>query len=921
MVTAGWIYQSVHYWYEDNGRVNPWEVDDDTPPNMDEGGAVGQRLFPSPLSIARNPSTDPYYEYFQVTTLSDDVIDHGVPIAIFEDARVGKAAVTLSDRVTMYLYYHPSSIWVEDDTAADGYRSLFASHDIGYDILNGIEGKFGLVMRLKGEKGEFTIGVMGFDMKVDADGQRYMLVKHMPQGMNSGHINYSSDVRKVLQEVNFRTSMMQALQNVATSYGLTRIKILGSLHHPKGTYSNDQAEQSRIYDIIDGVAVENGYTRDVDGNYWLEITKEESRKDAAPFVSNFTGCLVDDFLIHRVYAATTGTSGTTCPWFLRAPWKVIAVSGVGATMLSDSTGRVWTLIMAELAKYMSFIASRYNPPIPPYKNLPNAPPVGFMCQNGACSNGCGHNLTCGEDGQCCEYKKEDMAACSLRGHIYVKGYDGLFKPEIYPGGNPVDKITTMVDQYDKITSYVPAQLENKYTPLGVPDISTCIGGCNDQSGCTQLATSCPKVGLIDMIGRKGFKCQADGTWKLLTIEESQKIAQDLFSCSSDGRLIVDKETQAVFSVCGDNDTCMNSSPPYCQPTSYVYGCSTNQIIEGGMRCTSKGLQCSPNTPFALTKEYSCQRQCNANGDGYDYPDWEHFTCAPDSEKYIDRTCYGNQVYEVRSNRGSSHDPRYDAKIVEECPVGCSSGICQATPYTFCSEGQIAMGVGSDCAMICRNGRFASAPWCNKVDVVGYNNQSTYHAYAEMSSLPSHFFDEIDRTPLIMSWSTEVGGPGGAGIHFGREQTGLPYDFIKISTSSDDANYIIHELIHAWAVHQGRQSLSKEQYDKQYNYYLSVGYSEDMARQLPYHMSNDYIKTVGGSIESYGQFHYKPEYNPCKKGSTELCWMPPYEDIAYKGSEYVTNACELKNNAPEKYAFFRDHMFGGREYLPPEGCGN
>src|SRR3989337_413681 len=116
----------------------------------------------------------------------------------------------------------------------------------------------------------------------------------------------------------------------------------------------------------------------------------------------------------------------------------------------------------------------------------------------------------------------------------------------------------------------------------------------------------------------------------------------------------------------------------------------------------------------------------------------------------------------------------------------------------------------------------------------------------MSALPSHFFDEIDRPPLIMSWSTEVGGPGGAGIHFGREQTGLPYDFIKVSPYSGDTGTIIHELIHAWAIHQGRKNLSKEQYDKQYNYYLSVGYSEDSARQLPYHMSNDYIKTVGGS---------------------------------------------------------------------------
>ncbi|MBI5619985.1 hypothetical protein HY950_03420, partial [Candidatus Gottesmanbacteria bacterium] len=136
-------------------------------------------------------------------------------------------------------------------------------------------------------------------------------------------------------------------------------------------------------------------------------------------------CLAANPFLSRVWAAGPASSGQkekdeegggACPWFFRAPWKVIVVSTGIAALLTDSTGRIGALIMAELARYMSFIASRYNPPIPPYKNLPNAPPVGPLCQNGACSQGCGENLTCGEDGQCCVYKDEPARACSMRGN-------------------------------------------------------------------------------------------------------------------------------------------------------------------------------------------------------------------------------------------------------------------------------------------------------------------------------------------------------------------------------------------------------------------------------------------------------------------------------------------------------------------------
>lgn len=45
----------------------------------------------------------------------------------------------------------------------------------------------------------------------------------------------------------------------------------------------------------------------------------------------------------------------------------------------------------------------------------------------------------------------------------------------------------------------------------------------------------------------------------------------------------------------------------------------------------------------------------------------------------------------------------------------------------------------------------------------------------------------------------------------------------------------------------------------------------------------------------------------------------HEDFAYAASRYVVKSCEFKDTSPDRYEYFRDTMFAGREYLPEGGC--
>lgn len=44
-----------------------------------------------------------------------------------------------------------------------------------------------------------------------------------------------------------------------------------------------------------------------------------------------------------------------------------------------------------------------------------------------------------------------------------------------------------------------------------------------------------------------------------------------------------------------------------------------------------------------------------------------------------------------------------------------------------------------------------------------------------------------------------------------------------------------------------------------------------------------------------------------------------EDFAASAAWYVTHACELRDSSSSRYAYLRDEVFDGKEYIPEGGC--
>ena len=285
---------------------------------------------------------------------------------------------------------------------------------------------------------------------------------------------------------------------------------------------------------------------------------------------------------------------------------------------------------------------------------------------------------------------------------------------------------------------------------------------------------------------------------------------------------------------------------------------------------------------------------------------------------------GDDVYEVNNVNTGKNKPT----LIEHCPQGCQNGMCRVFSLTTCTnEGQIGMDFITKCSAICKDGRYAIAPWCDKIDVVGYNNLSTYTAYSALSKLPDTLFDGIERTPLVLSWNMALDvdyekNSYTAGEYFSKESTDLPYDYTQISNRWNepiDEYVVIHEFIHQWVTQKGRREVSNPSFLEQYPEYELYG--ELLYEQPGIAYPPDYMKTVGCQwIWVFGST-YDPKYPPVTgyRGREEQN-IPCWEDFADSATWYVEKPCELKEKSPGRYDYFRDKMFQGKEYIPEGGCG-
>ncbi|MFH1720344.1 MAG: hypothetical protein ABH856_01930, partial [Patescibacteria group bacterium] len=630
--------------------------------------------------------------------------------------------------------------------------------------------------------------------------------------------------------------------------------------------------------------------------YEQQLQKQlQDTQEAQTNKFNIKKCLGDSGLDYKVYAAEKDEEeGGSCPWYLRAPWKVmgnVVLVGGLSTLLSDSTGYVF----ATLQRYLAFLTLYKPPPIPPSQQLvPLFEQNGMYCRFGACSVGCGANKECGSGGVCCQLKPV-INTCSLKGNVHYK----------------FDNTNSRIQEESEIDIFLQAGIAEESYIEDNTSITYCKQGqCDPEKGCVQEVARCENIGDIDVIGGAPFRCDESGFWKQV---RDYSTVVSLFVCSADLTSITDVRTGNILQRCDGNAFCdihPTFQVPFCESIARQYRCSVNQqIIDGGFQCTTFGKRCEPGKQFEYSYEYPCARKCNADGTNWEIMQPE--TCAPSTAAYIDRICKGNDVYIL----DSSQKGKAITKHVETCRNGCSNGLCLERRGSTCSvEDKIVGSTSGDCPLQCQNGEYKVATFCNHVDVVPYNNANRLFIYETLAKLPANMFDGV-HIPVIMDWHfagsyVDIFRTAGfsPGHYQGTDQAEFPHIWMITPFQEASENTLVHEYIHAWI---DAKLSSQLVFLEQPNL---VNIPENL-RKLYYPSS--YMNDIIGCVFDGSKFSYTSP--PVTDYASTPERMGCNEDFADSAAWYVTNACELKKLSPDRYDYFRDTIFQGKEYIPAEGC--
>lgn len=626
----------------------------------------------------------------------------------------------------------------------------------------------------------------------------------------------------------------------------------------------------------------------------IKTRVEELKKQIHPEI-NLKDCLSDARILHRVYAAEESTEQEeiSCPWYMRAPVKVIRntlfISGISMLVIDAIRSA-----RAFQQQYLAFLSSNQPPPVPPYTALRSEADYMYntYCPMGSCEAGCGENFECSAEGRCCQPKNE-ASFCSTKGNVFIKSDPMSFQDTPYWPSIELDEFNRGYDKRGAV----------EYCKNGT---------CDPETGCAEQAQRCDTPGEIDVIGgglveTLAFICDESGKWVQMDIEDLPLVLKQM-TCSDDKSAVLDVTTKKVLKQCDGNSACFTdgSSPVACYLLSRKYGCSSNQTqLFGGFKCTRQGLTCTPGEQFGYTLEEPCARTCGPDGKSQELT--VPSRCSPSAWAYIDRMCKGNDVYDFDSTR-----PMGEQNLLLSCPSGCREGMCIGHVGGGCSdEGDIVAGntdEENNCPLICRNGSYQKVGFCHHVDVLAYNNENRRLAYETLSQLPESLFKGM-RVPVVMTWKRSE-EDGYLGRHINFYNTIIPYVTMNQADSITNKETLIHEFFHAWV------------YDKLSSAFVAL--TNPMLKKLvnagdtTWYYPIDYMHLTGCVYNDSNQFDYTlPPVTGY--GGGEAADIPCHEDFADSAEWYVMNACELKARSPERYTYFRDTLFGGKEYIPSGGC--
>ncbi|OGV90455.1 hypothetical protein A2783_05840 [Microgenomates group bacterium RIFCSPHIGHO2_01_FULL_45_11] len=260
--------------------------------------------------------------------------------------------------------------------------------------------------------------------------------------------------------------------------------------------------------------------------------------------------------------------------------------------------------------------------------------------------------------------------------------------------------------------------------------------------------------------------------------------------------------------------------------------------------------------------------------------------------------------------------------LESCDRGCIKGMCTAKVNDSCStEGQVFMRDDGGCLFECKGGVVTKTSSCDHVSVDSFSNELFHEAYSLLNTLPQHLFTGMEvRMNIYNDFRGTIGE--GSGGFFKVDFVAVDGSYVKEDYAFYDGYFrhaIIHEFFHAF-VDEGMEWVSVPLFPQ-----LSTSFSHAVGFVLGTSIPRGYKNLTG--CRAVGFLKYSYNMQPVTGNESESSKVSCEEDFVDSAAWYVTNACELRTQSPERYVYFRDEVFTDpktgevTEYLPVGGCAN
>ena len=348
----------------------------------------------------------------------------------------------------------------------------------------------------------------------------------------------------------------------------------------------------------------------------------------------------------------------------------------------------------------------------------------------------------------------------------------------------------------------------------------------------------------------------------------------------------------------------------------------------------------------------CKLKCNQATREFTFPQTSYNNSCRSASSYQDTICFGSKRYEVNKKTLSDTKPLGDSpKLIEDCSKGCGDyGYCKKETLSQCRDGETIINEEGNCLQECSSGRFSPLPGCGKVTFKGnFSNPEREMVLRTLSRMPNSYIDSLPNGVLTVSrQDSYVLQPNDNPLaNFVRQLRGYEQNQVYGGTTTEETsldnfilNYIkplqnpllrpaikvttdkiillpdagfsettlLHELSHA---------MEDQGIEEDANIQAELIKKYGFETQGPSGLEYAYNQAVGCKYD-LTQFKYIiDEASPWEYGQTNCA-----EHFAVSFEHYTAggqDSCLLKNISPNSYNFIKRYIYGGKEFIPKNGC--